>query len=173
MPSNAAELLQKSDMAMYAKKRDGKNGAQIFDNSMLDSARGRAEIESHIETGLVEDWFEAYLQPIVDLNDRGIAGFEALMRLNHPQKGLMPPAEIISVAEETGKIVRVGNVIMEKAIAHLAKISRIARHAGYLSRDQLLAAAVRTRPARPPRRARRRATASVRIASSSRSPKPC
>ncbi|MBB4214472.1 MULTISPECIES: EAL domain-containing protein [Rhizobium] len=123
--ATAAELLQKSDMAMYAKKRDGKNGAQLFDNAMLDRARSRAEIEANIEAGLVDNWFEAFLQPIVNLNGRGIAGFEALMRLNHPQKGLMPPAEIISVAEETAKIVRVGNVIMEKAIANLAKISRI------------------------------------------------
>ncbi|WP_454850160.1 EAL domain-containing protein [Rhizobium binxianense] len=123
--ANAAELLQKSDMAMYAKKRDGKNGAQIFDSSMLDRARSRAEIEANIEAGLAGDWFEAYLQPIVSLDGRGIAGFEALMRLNHPQKGLMPPAEIISVAEETAKIVRIGNIIMEKAIANLAKISRI------------------------------------------------
>jgi diguanylate cyclase (GGDEF)-like protein/PAS domain S-box-containing protein len=123
--ANAAELLQKSDMAMYARKRDGKNGVQIFDSSMLDRARSRAEIEANIEAGLAEDWFEAYLQPIVNLDGRGIAGFEALMRLNHPQKGLMPPAQIISVAEETAKIVRIGNIIMEKAIANLAKISRI------------------------------------------------
>ncbi|MDP9810324.1 diguanylate cyclase (GGDEF)-like protein/PAS domain S-box-containing protein [Rhizobium tibeticum] len=123
--SNAAELLQKSDMAMYAKKRDGKNGAQLFDTSMMDHTRARAEIENYIEAGLAEDWFDAYLQPIVSLNGRGVAGFEALMRLNHPQKGLMAPAEIINVAEETAKIVRVGNVIMEKAIANLAAISRL------------------------------------------------
>ncbi|MDR7144337.1 EAL domain-containing protein [Rhizobium sp. BE258] len=123
--ANAAELLQKSDMAMYAKKRDGKNGARLFDNAMLDTARSRAEIESCIEAGLAEDWFEAYLQPIVGLTHGNIAGFEALMRLNHPQKGLMPPAEIINVAEETAKIVRIGNVIMEKAISNLSRISRI------------------------------------------------
>ncbi|WP_160008174.1 bifunctional diguanylate cyclase/phosphodiesterase [Rhizobium sp. 18055] len=122
---NAAELLQKSDMAMYAKKRDGKNGAQHFDSGMIDHARARAEIESCIEIGLLEDWFEAYLQPIVNLNGRGIAGFEALMRLNHPQKGLMAPAEVINVAEETSKIIRVGNVIMEKAIEHLANLSAL------------------------------------------------
>jgi len=110
---------------MYAKKRDGKNGAQLFDASMLDHARGRAEIESYIEAGLADDWFDAFLQPIVNLNGRGVAGFEALMRLNHPQKGLIAPTEIINVAEETSKIVRVGNVIMEKAISHLAAISRL------------------------------------------------
>ncbi|MBO9125024.1 MULTISPECIES: EAL domain-containing protein [unclassified Rhizobium] len=122
---NAAELLQKSDMAMYAKKRDGKNGAQHFDNGMVDHARARAEIESCIEIGLIEDWFAAYLQPIVNLNGRGVAGFEALMRLNHPVKGLMAPAEVINVAEETGKIIRVGNVIMEKAIEHVAVLSAL------------------------------------------------
>jgi len=123
--STAAELLQKSDMAMYAKKRDGKNGAQIFDIAMLDDARRRSEFESYIENGLADDWFEAHLQPIVNLQDRSIAGFEALMRLHHPQKGILAPSAIIDVAEETGSIVRVGNRIMEKAIAHLASLSRL------------------------------------------------
>lgn len=123
--TNAAELLLKSDIAMYAKKRDGKNGAQIFDNGMLDDSRRRAELESHIETGLNEDWFEAYLQPVVNIDDRSIAGFEALMRLHHPQKGILPPGRIIEVAEETGSIIRIGNRIMEKAIADFARLSRI------------------------------------------------
>lgn len=122
---NAAELLQKSDMAMYARKRDGKNGAQIFDSSMLDETRRRAEIESFIETGLAEDWFEAHLQPIVNLDDRSIRGFEALMRLQHPERGVLPPAQIVNVAEETGSIVGIGNVIMDKAIGHLARISEL------------------------------------------------
>jgi diguanylate cyclase (GGDEF)-like protein/PAS domain S-box-containing protein len=122
---NAAELLQKSDMAMYSKKREGKNGAQIFDNSMLDDARSRAEVEGFIENGLLEDWFEAYLQPIVNIEDRSIAGFEALMRLNHPQKGILPPKPIIDIAEETGSINRIGHRIMEKAVANLARISCI------------------------------------------------
>ncbi len=122
---NAAELLQKSDMAMYSKKREGKNGAQIFDNSMLDDARSRAEVEGFIETGLTEDWFEAYMQPIVNIEDRSIAGFEALMRLHHPQKGILPPKPIIDIAEETGSIVRIGTRIMEKAVANMARISKL------------------------------------------------
>ncbi len=121
--ANAAELLLKSDMAMYARKRDGKNGMQIFDASMLDTARERHEIEQYIESGLKEDWFEAYLQPIVSLCDGRIAGFEALMRLNHPEKGILPPAKIIGIAEETGTIARVGDRMMEKAIRNLARIS--------------------------------------------------
>jgi len=123
--ANAAELLLKSDMAMYARKRDGKNGMLVFDASMLDSARERHEMEQNIEAGLKEDWFEAYLQPIVSLCDGRIAGFEALMRLNHPEKGILPPAKIISIAEETGMIARLGERVLEKAISHLARLTQL------------------------------------------------
>ena len=121
--ANAAELLLKSDMAMYARKRDGKNGMLVFDTSMLDTARERHEMEQYIEAGLKEDWFEAYLQPIVSLGDGRIAGFEALMRLNHPEKGILPPGKIIGIAEETGTISRIGEQVLEKAIRHLARLS--------------------------------------------------
>ncbi len=123
--ANAADLLLKSDMAMYTRKRDGKNGMLIFDNSMLDTARERHEMEQHIEMGLKEDWFEAYLQPIVSLGDGRIAGFEALMRLNHPEKGILPPGKIIGIAEETGSIGRIGDRVLEKAISHLVRISQL------------------------------------------------
>jgi diguanylate cyclase (GGDEF)-like protein/PAS domain S-box-containing protein len=122
---NASELLLKSDIAMYARKHGGKNGKQIFDNSMLDAARERHEIAQYIETGLREDWFEAYLQPIVGMSDGRITGFEALMRLNHPEKGLLSPGRVIGIAEETGTIGRIGERILEKAIHHLAAITRL------------------------------------------------
>lgn len=123
--ANAAELLLKSDMAMYARKRDGKNGMLVFDTSMLDTARERHEMEQNIESGLKEDWFEAYLQPIVSLGDGRIAGFEALMRLNHPEKGVLSPAKIIGIAEETGTIARIGERVLEKAIGHLARLTQL------------------------------------------------
>ncbi|MQW86780.1 EAL domain-containing protein [Sinorhizobium saheli] len=123
--TGAADLLLKADMAMYARKRDGKNGQQIFDAGMLDAARERHEIEQCIEAGLREDWFETWLQPIVSLGDGKIVGFEALMRLNHPEKGLMPPGKIIGIAEETGTIGRIGERVLEKAIRHLAAIAAL------------------------------------------------
>ncbi|WP_313616537.1 EAL domain-containing protein [Agrobacterium sp.] len=123
--SNAAELLQNSDMAMYSRKRGGKNGAQMFDPSITDKARERAEIESDIEQAIANDWFDAYLQPIVRLESGEIIGFEALMRLNHPTKGILPPAGIINVAEETGTINRIGNLILEHSLANLAEITNI------------------------------------------------
>ena len=121
----AADLLQKSDMAMYARKRGGKNGMQLFDSNMVDIARKRLEMEQCIDQGLREDWFTAYLQPIVSLSDGRVSGFEALMRLDHPQLGILPPAEIIGIAEENGSINRIGDVILSKAIGNLAAISRL------------------------------------------------
>jgi diguanylate cyclase (GGDEF)-like protein/PAS domain S-box-containing protein len=123
--SSAAELLQNSDMAMYSRKRGGKNGSQIFDPAIMDKARERAEIEADIEQAISENWFEAHFQPIVRLRDETPIGFEALMRLNHPRKGILAPAAIVSVAEETGTINRIGNLILEHSVANLAKISQL------------------------------------------------
>ena len=131
---SAADLLQKSDMAMYARKKDGKNGMAMFSDTIAEVARSRAEIEGFIEQGLANDWFEAWLQPIVDLQSGRIAGFEALMRLNHPQKGIVTPADIISVAEETGSISAIGRRIFKQAVQHLAKISdALDLHDSYLA----------------------------------------
>jgi diguanylate cyclase (GGDEF)-like protein/PAS domain S-box-containing protein len=123
--ASAAELLQKSDMAMYARKRDGKNGSQVYDPAILDQTRERAEIENDIEAGIADNWFEAHFQPIVDIATGVPSGFEALMRMRHPRKGLLSPAGIICVAEETGTIGQIGNLILEDAMANLARVSRL------------------------------------------------
>lgn len=123
--ATAACLLQKSDMAMYARKRDGKNGVQLFDNNMVDIARKRLETEQFIDQGLRDDWFIVHLQPIVSLSGGRVSGFEALMRLNHPERGILPPAEIIGIAEENGSIARIGDCILAKAIASLVVVSKL------------------------------------------------
>ncbi|WP_412051941.1 EAL domain-containing protein (plasmid) [Hoeflea sp. Naph1] len=131
---SATDLLQKSDMAMYARKKGGKKGMVMFSDNIAEVARSRAEIEGFIEQGLANDWFEAWLQPIIDLQCGRIAGFEALMRLNHPQKGIVTPADIISVAEETGSISAIGRRIFQQAVQHLAKISdALGLHDSYLA----------------------------------------
>ena len=121
----AACLIQKSDMAMYVRKRGGKNGVQVFDSNMVDIARRRLEIEQFIDQGLREDWFTVHLQPIASLAERRVSGFEALMRLHHPERGILPPAEIIGIAEENGSVGRIGERILSKALASLAVISRM------------------------------------------------
>ncbi len=122
--STGSELLQMSDMAMYSRKRDGKNGAMVYDSSMTEKTRRRAEIETFIETGLSQDWLDAYFQPVVNLTSGEIVGFEALLRLIHPVKGVLPPAEIISVAEETGSIIAIGNRMLEKSLAHFVRLTQ-------------------------------------------------
>ncbi|WP_159950349.1 EAL domain-containing protein [Rhizobium sp. 18065] len=121
--ANAAELLQKSDMAMYSKKRDGKNGAQLYNPLIQDDTRQRAEIEHDIEQGLNNDWFEAFFQPIVQIDSGKVIGYEALMRLVHPQRGIVPPTKIIRIAEEIGAIGKVGGRILEKALENLVRLS--------------------------------------------------
>ncbi|HBF30758.1 EAL domain-containing protein [Rhizobium sp.] len=121
--SNAAELLQKADLAMYDRKRDGKNGLQMFDDSISSTTRKRAEIEQMIEQALKHEWFDAFLQPIVNLNTNEIVGYEALMRLRHPVNGIMPPFDIITVAEETGAINEIGKQVFGKAFEHFTELS--------------------------------------------------
>ena len=122
--SGAADLLHKSDLAMYARKRDGKNGAQIFDPAILEKTRERAEIEKDIQDAIAGNWFEAFFQPIVDLEGGAIIGFEALMRMRHPVKGILSPAAIIEVAEENGSVGTIGNLILESAVANLARVQQ-------------------------------------------------
>ncbi len=121
----AAELLQNSDMAMYSRKRAGKNGAQMFDPAIMNEARERAEMEQDIEQALDGNWLEAHFQPIKKLASGETVGFEALMRLNHPRKGILPPAAIIAVAEENGTIGRIGNTILERSVQNLATLSKL------------------------------------------------
>ncbi|MBW9066753.1 EAL domain-containing protein [Agrobacterium pusense] len=123
--ASASELLQNADMAMYTRKRTGKNGSQVFDSSIMDRAREHAELERDIAQALSEDWFEAYFQPIQNIATGQTAGFEALLRLNHPDKGLLSPAAIINLAEENGTIHRIGNVILDQSVANLARLSRL------------------------------------------------
>lgn len=123
--TSGADLLQKSDLAMYARKREGRNGAHVYNPAMLDKTRERAEIESDIEVGIAASWFEAHFQPIVETGSGIPIGFEALMRMRHPRKGILSPAGIIAVAEETGTIDQIGNLVLEDAMANLSRISRL------------------------------------------------
>ncbi|MFD1747099.1 putative bifunctional diguanylate cyclase/phosphodiesterase [Rhizobium helianthi] len=123
--SSAAQLLQRSDMAMYARKRDGKNGASVYDDAISDRTRQRAEIEKDISEALENSWFEAHFQPIVDVETQETRGYEALMRLRHGKKGLLAPANFIAVAEETGTIGLIGNQILDDALKNLASISKL------------------------------------------------
>jgi len=121
---NADDLLRTADVAMYSRKREGRNGYCVF-NSELGREAGRyLEVEQFIADGLANDWFELHFQPIVDLSNGRVAGFEGLLRLNHPELGMIPPDEIIATAEQNGLILDVGDRVLDLGIRHLQRLNR-------------------------------------------------
>lgn len=121
---NADDLLMTADVAMYSRKREGRNGYCVF-NSRLGREAGRyLEVEQFIADGLANDWFELHFQPIVDLSSGRVAGFEGLLRLNHPEFGMIPPDEIIATAEQNGLILDVGDKVLDLGIRHLQRLNR-------------------------------------------------
>jgi diguanylate cyclase (GGDEF)-like protein len=109
------DLLRRADVAMYRAKNDGKDRHRVFDASMNASARVRLELASDLRRALARDELPIHYQPTVCLEGGRILGFEALVRWEHPRKGLILPAEFMPVAEETGLIVPMGRHTLREA----------------------------------------------------------
>ncbi|NSM23896.1 EAL domain-containing protein [Shewanella sp. ZOR0012] len=108
-------LLRKADIAMYHAKSAGGNCYQFYSESFNQHAIKQLEIENLIREGLKDDLFEVYYQPKVDLKHGHVTGMEALVRLNHPILGLIPPNDFIPLAEENGLIIEIGEIVLRKA----------------------------------------------------------
>jgi len=112
---DAEQLLRKADIAMYTAKAKGRNNVQVYDASLdLDSDR-RLILEQGMRRALEHREFEIYYQPKVDTRGNRITSMEALLRWEHPEFGLLPPAEFISLAEETGLIFTLGEWVLREA----------------------------------------------------------
>ncbi len=109
------DLLRDADTAMYRAKSAGRACHVVFDNEMHTRAVARLGLENALRHALDRGEFELYYQPIVRLSDMRIGGFEALVRWNHPERGLVYPAEFLAMAEENGLIVPLGAQILRRA----------------------------------------------------------
>ena len=116
----AQDLLRNADAAMYRAKELGKNRAIIFDEAMRVRAMTRFNIESDLRLAIDRSDLAVYYQPQVNLQSGRLVGFEALVRWHHPERGLVGPDEFISVAEDTGLIVRLGTWVLEQACREAA-----------------------------------------------------
>jgi len=122
MASQVEDILRDADVAMYQAKSAGGDRQVRFERSMHEVAARRLHVELDLRAAIEHQEFELFYQPIVRLNDGHVAGFEALIRWRHPQKGLVSPALFIPVAEDTGQIVEIGRWALLRAVEQLAQL---------------------------------------------------
>ena len=113
--TDADEILRNADMALYRAKAESRDTWCFFKSEMEASARARRALELDLRGALANEAFEVYYQPIIDLRTGRISTCEALVRWPHPERGIIPPAEFIPVAEEMGIITEIDQWVLRKA----------------------------------------------------------
>ncbi|ARU16735.1 putative bifunctional diguanylate cyclase/phosphodiesterase [Croceicoccus marinus] len=117
---NSDDLLRQADLALYAAKARGRGCFARFEPWMEDRERERAALESDLRSAIREGQFALHFQPLVKIDSGEVAGFEALVRWDHPTLGVVMPGEFIPIAEDTGLIVPLGEWILRNAIMQAA-----------------------------------------------------
>jgi diguanylate cyclase (GGDEF)-like protein len=117
------ELLKDADTAMYRAKEDGV-GYRVFEPKMYEQALKRLKVENEMRRAIEAEEFVVHYQPIVDLKTGEVWGSEALVRWEHPERGLLDPSQFVPVAEETGLIVPLGERVIEEACRRAVKWQR-------------------------------------------------
>jgi len=111
------DLLRDADIAMYRAKTAGGDRCAVFDATMHEHAVARLQLETDLRRAVERQEFRLQFQPIVSLDDHRIVGFEALIRWQHPEQGLLAPAAFLKIAEETGLIARLDQWVLREACA--------------------------------------------------------
>ncbi|HYC35334.1 MAG TPA: EAL domain-containing protein [Usitatibacter sp.] len=114
--TDAETLMRHADTAMYHAKDSGRANFQFFTEHMNVAAQQRLSLENSLRRAAERSEFELHFQPVFDLGDRSVAAFEALLRWNMPERGMVSPAEFITAAEESGLIVPVGEWVLREAL---------------------------------------------------------
>jgi diguanylate cyclase (GGDEF)-like protein len=122
-PVDAADpdsLLKNADLALYRAKGDGRGAYQFFELSMDVKAQERRALEMDLRAALKNDELKVFFQPLIGTRDHGITGFEALLRWQHPRRGLVPPGDFIECAEQWGLIGKIGEWVLGEACKQAA-----------------------------------------------------
>jgi diguanylate cyclase (GGDEF)-like protein/PAS domain S-box-containing protein len=118
------DMLRDADTALHSAKAQGKTGQQVFDTPMHERAVAALQLENDLRRALDRNEYLLHYQPIVELAGGRLIGFEALVRWQHPERGLLPPDSFINVAEETGLILPLGDWVMGEALRQLKRWER-------------------------------------------------
>jgi len=122
--TDSQELMRAADMAMYTAKAEGRNRYHFYAKDMSERAHQRMEIEQGLRRALATDGLVVHYQPRVDLASRRIVGVEALVRWQHPERGMISPANFIGIAEECGIIEQLGRWVLSRACCEMGDIVR-------------------------------------------------